>query len=553
MSRTALSFAHAESSLQPVTERRDPTLGALPDLADDSGHAKRAQGSRSRRPSLTPRAGLSRMRRGWLLAVLILIPLLAFALYEGRDALGARLLPPSQQIQLMQQADAALRAGNLTSPNGRGARELYEAVLARDPDHLAAREGLVHVGAAALARAQAALRDNHPQAAQDALDLARSLGVPVADLQPVADALHRLDSGDEQIAALLAQADAAERAGHLDDGPHSALARYQQALNAAPDNAVVLAHRQALLARMLTGVYALLAKNDIAAAQHLVNRAAALDPGHPDLQAARTHLADVSQQRQVVLKRDLDDADAALHGGHIDAAIAGYRKVQAGNPNDPRARAGLRAAAEALVRTANRATADFDFATAETALAQAHTLAPDLPILRAAEQHLQQVRTRRAGLDHAGGDKAKIDDLLAAADHAIVHDELLDPPGDSAYDKLRAASAIAPSDQRVIAATRRFGATAVACFQREMTGNRLARAEACLDALIATDPTYAKLPTMRQGLATRWLAVADERLGAGELDNAQRAIASAQRWSPNDAAIPALQARLQLARAGGRR
>ena len=130
---------------------------------------------------------------------------------------------------------------------------------------------------------------------------------------------------------------------------------------------------------------------------------------------------------------------------------------------------------------------------------------------------------------------------------------MLDPPGDSAFDKLRAASAIAPGDPRVIAATRRFGATAIACYQREMTSNRLTRAEACLDALIATDPTYPKLPSMRQGLAARWLAVADERIGAGELDNAQRAIASAQRWAPNDPAIPALQARLQLARAGGRR
>ena len=102
----------------------------------------------------------------------------------------------------------------------------------------------------------------------------------------------------------------------------------------------------------------------------------------------------------------------------------------------------------------------------------------------------------------------------------------------------------------MIEATKRFGVTAIACFQREMTGNRLARAEACFDALIATQPAYPQLPSMRQNLAARWLAVADERLGAGELDNAQRAIGSAQRWSPNDSAIPALKTRLQQARAG---
>ncbi len=526
-----------------MNERREPTIGTLPEIVD---------GERPRGPSPSNRP--SRVRRAWLFSALVIIPLLAFALYQGRDMLGARLLPVAQQTQLMQRADAALRSGKLTSTDGRGARELYEAVLARDPDSLAAREGLVHVGSAALAQAQAALRDNRPQDAQRALDLARGLAVPVADLQPVENALQRRGGSEDQLATLLAQADAAARAGRLDDGTDSsALARYQQAQAAAPDNAVVLARRQALLSRMLAGIDGLLAKNDIVGAQRLVDRVVAVDPGHQDLQVARTRLAAALQQQQKAQTRDLDAADAALHGGRIDASIAGFRKIQAVNPGDPRARAGLRQAADALVRQAQRAIADFDFTGAESALAQARALAPESAGLRAAELHLQQAHARHAAIAPPANEAAKIDDLLAAADHAVVRNELVDPPGDSAFDKLRAASAIAPGDPRVIAATRRFGATAIACFQREMTGNRLVRAEACLDALVATDPTHANLQSMRQGLAARWLAVAEERLGAGELDNAQRAIASAQRWTPNDPAIPALQMRLQQARAGGRR
>ena len=542
MSGAALSFAHDFCDSHPVNERREPTIGTLPDIVE---------GARPRGPSPSNRP--SRVRRAWLLAAVVIVPLLAFALYKGRDTLGARLLPPPQQTQLMQRADSALHAGKLTATDGSGARELYEAVLARDPDSLVAREGLVHVGAAALAQAQSALRDNRPQDAQRALDLARGLAVPIADLQPVENAVRRRAGSEDQLATLLAQADAAARAGHLDDGnATSALARYQQALAAAPDNAVVLARRQALLSRMLAGIDALLANNDIAAAQRLVDRVVAVDPGHQDLPVARTRLAAALQQKQKAQARDLDAADAALHGGRIDAAIAGFRKVQAANPGDPRARTGLHQAADAMVRQAQRAIADFDFASAESALAQARVLTPDSVSLRAAELHLQQSRARRAVIVPPANDAAKIDDLLAAADHAVVRNELVDPPGDSAFDKLRAASAIAPGDPRVIAATRRFGATAVACFQREMTGNRLVRAEACLDALIATDPTHVKLQTMRQGLAARWLAVAEERLGAGELGNAQRAIASAQRWAPNDPAIPALLTRLQQARAGTR-
>ncbi len=525
-----------------MSERRDPTLGALPDLERVAARVPVVAQRGSQRAQ--PR----RRRWPWLVAAIVAIAL-AFALYRWRDVLGARLVPPPEQTHTMQLADAALRAGNLSSPDGRGARELYAAILARDPDHLAAREGLVRVGAAALAQAQSAMHAKRPRDARRALELARSLAVPTADLQPIEDALRQGDGSDDRLATLLAQADAAEHAGHLDDGDASALARYQQALSAAPDNAVVLAHRQALLARMLGGIDASLAQGDTAGAQKLVERVAAVDPGHLDLPAARARLGEGMQQRQNAQAHALDAADADLRAGRIDAAVSTYRKVIAQTPDNLRAHGGLRSAGEAWLAAANHAVADFDFIHAETALAQARALTPELPALRAAEQHLQQARAHRSSIPTAAN-KATIDDLLAAADHAIVRDELVDPPGDSAFDKLRAASAIAPGDPRVIEATKRFGVTAIACFQREMTGNRLARAEACFDALIATQPAYPQLPSMRQNLAARWLAVADERLGAGELDNAQRAIASAQRWSPNDSAIPALKTRLQQARAG---
>ncbi|HTA65395.1 MAG TPA: hypothetical protein VK753_07820, partial [Xanthomonadaceae bacterium] len=142
---------------------------------------------------------------------------------------------------------------------------------------------------------------------------------------------------------------------------------------------------------------------------------------------------------------------------------------------------------------------------------------------------------------------------LAAADHALVHDELVDPPGDSAFDKLHEASEIAPGDPRVVAANRRFVATVAACVQQKMTDNSLARASACFDALTTVQPTYRSLPSMRTTLAKHWLAYADERIGAGELDTAQRAIDSAKRLTPDDPAIAAMDERLRQARAGSKR
>jgi len=529
-----------------MSERRDPILGALPEVDEGSAPPARAPQRGG------PRKQGSRRLWPWLVVV-ALVAASAFGLHRWRYALGTKLVPPPERMQLMRQAAAALHANRLTSPDGHGARELYQAVLARDPDDYAAREGLVRVGAAALAQAQLAVRMNHPQDARRELDLAHDLAVPVADLQPVEEALRRNSDGGDHLASLLAQAEAAERAGHIDDGDASALAVYQQALTLAPDNAVLLARRQALLAQMLVGTGALLAQNDIAGAQRVVDRVAAIDPGDLDLPTARAHLAEAVQQQQDTRSRILDAADGDLRAGKIDAAVAAYRKVIVEAPDNLRAHGGLRTAGEELLRNANHAAADFDFAGAESALAQARALTPELSGLRAAEQHLQQARALQARLGPpatrlTGDASVRVNDLLAAADHAIVRDQLVDPPGDSAFDKLRAASAIAPGDPRVVEATHRFAVTAIACFQREMTDNRLVRAEACLDALIATQPLYPQLPTMRQTIAARWLSVADERLGAGEIDNAQHAIASAQRWEPNNPAIPAALARLQQAR-----
>jgi tetratricopeptide (TPR) repeat protein len=533
-----------------MTERRDPTLGQTPVVEDGEGH-----------PPPPPRRGDMRRRRWfpsrrWLIGIAVALALGVFALVHWRGAIGARLVPPPQQNSLMRQADAALRAGRLTSSDGRGARELYLAALARDPDDLAAREGLVRVGAAALAQAQAAMQANRIDEARRDLDLARDLAVPVADLQPVEQALRRSTGGESKVGAWIAKADAAERAGHLDDGDASALAFYQQALAAAPDNAVALAKRRALLGRLLGGVGDLLAHDDVDGARKLVDRVAAVDPGHLDLPATRARLAEAEAQRARTNDRLLDGADADLRAGRIDAAVATWRRVLAQDPANLRSHTGLRAAGEALVRDANRAASDFDFAGAQAALAKARSLSPELPSLRAAELHMQQARAMRSGMGPIGTrgaiDKTRIDDLLAAADHAIARDELVDPPGDSAFDKLHAASALAPGDPRVLAANRRFVATVVACAQREMTDNRLARASACLDALITIQPTYASLPSLRTSLAKHWLAYADERIGAGEIDTAEHAIASAKRLTPDDPAIAAMQARAQQARGGAK-
>lgn len=139
--------------------------------------------------------------------------------------------------------------------------------------------------------------------------------------------------------------------------------------------------------------------------------------------------------------------------------------------------------------------------------------------------------------------------LLRDAAIAQNRGDLLTPPGDSAYDRLRAARAIAPRDARVQRATERLLPAAAACFERDLQRNRLARAGACLDAWQALGADRKVLRDARRRLALRWIAVGNERVGAGEFDAARLALATAQALEPGVPGARELDARLHAVQA----
>ena len=555
-----LCLPHVSLVVFDVSERREPLLGDLAKLETSQSSAdpdRRATPQdfaaavvhRERRPSLQ-----SRWR--WLIGGLLLIAALIAALLLWRVPIGAHLVPAPKQALLMRDAGRALAHGKLTSTDGRGASELYAAVLALDPDHQSAREGLARTGEMALAQARAALQRNDIAQARAALALAHRLSVPVAEIQPLDEALRENAAVGTSIAVLLDQAAVAGRAGHLDTGSNGALALYQRALAADPGNAVALARRQALFAQLLDRAGARANAGDVDAAAATIEEVATIDIANPDLPVARAQLAVARERREHGQAHALEIADVALRHGRIDAAVDGYHAVLAHETDNVRAHAGLRAAADAYALQAGRQTSEFEFKRAEGLLAQARVLAADAPSVRVAEQHLRSARAHRGSSTpsrNIGADKQRVASLLADAERAIGNDDLLDPPGDSAFDKLRAAAAIAPSDLDVRAAQRRFGPAAITCYQRALVANKLDRAEGCLDALITIQPGYARLSSMREALARRWLAVADERLGAGEFEAVRHALDAARRLSPRLRGLPALETRLQQARGGGGR
>ena len=244
-------------------------------------------------------------------------------------------------------------------------------------------------------------------------------------------------------------------------------------------------------------------------------------------------------------------ADRALDAGKLAPAAAQWQAVLQVDAGNRDAIGGLERVAAAWAHRAERAAADFHFAQAGHALQQARALGPGLPAVRAAGRAVAHARQSRSMLKPPALNRQRalrVRQLLAEAAAAEQRGDLLTPPGDSAFDKLRAARALAPDDPAVREQGRRLLPTAIQCFERELRNNNLARAGGCLDARIALDGDGARIAHDRRRLAERWLAVGDERLGAG---NAKGAAAALERARALDPQAPGLEPFSERLRAAG--
>lgn len=314
------------------------------------------------------KAGPARARRGIGGTVAVVSVLLAVvaaaALYRhGSPATPERLPPPAAGTtqapapvqaaeieRLLGEARHALDEGRYAEPAGDNAIEYFRAVLARDPAHAAALEGLERTADLLLVEAEFALLDGNPAAAARALDAAR-----------IASPRHpRL----EQLSARLAEERARLRA------PNRA-ARSAPPAPASPDPAAPGADRAAPFERALAGARDAIARNDLVQAGDWLARAAelGLDPAaverlKAELEALRqatereehARLLALANQRLAEGRLIEPAADSARH--YLDllrASDPGFAGVAA-----VAARLGERLLSEAKQASAEGRTADAD-------------------------------------------------------------------------------------------------------------------------------------------------------------------------------------------------
>ena len=515
----------ASSGKTPI--RREPVLGEVGDI-----------GLQPRRRALPATPG-KRSPWWWLLA----LPVLVAVVLLVREPLADRFLSGTRAQQLETQAAEALARGHLSAADGSGARELYQAAAAIDPDRLEPRRGLAQVADAAVSQARVALDAGRLAEAHAALSVARELSAPRAEVEAVAEALRTREASHAGIDRLLTDAETALAVRDL----MPAISGYSRVLQLQPENADALRGRDDALGFLLDGAREQLRRGDISAAGASVALARAHDAGHADLPDTEARLTEELD----TLRRN---ADRQFEQGRIDRAVASWQSLLAFDADDAAAIAGIERATDALAARAERLAGDFRFGEAGVALAQARKLGPDRASVQAADERIERARRSQSQLAASrpsGERRARAASLLQEALAAEQRGDLLSPPGDSAYDKLRAAQALAPDDPAIREAIARLLPAARQCFERSLSANSLGRAADCLDARSLLGEDAAAVAQARRRLAQRWLAIGDERLQAGSLDSAEAALRSARE---SDASVPGLEPfeeRLRVARASG--
>jgi hypothetical protein len=516
--------------------RREPSLGQFDDL----------QFRPPAQPGVTARLKAWNWR--WLLVGLMVVIALLLLL---RQPLADWLWPDTRAQRLHEQAAQALAAGKLTAPDGSGARELYEAALALDPDRIDARDGLNRVGQAALAQARAAMAHRQYAQAHQALALAEDLSIPRAQIDVLREQLRQHEAASTGIEGLLQQAATARAEGRLDGNENAALPLYQRVLDLQPRRTEALEGREDTLSDLLQQARKQFASGDLVAAAAVVRRVQGADPSHVELPDALAELTRAAERRR-------DEADSELARKELGNALEGYRAALQVNPEDALARRGIIAVAAAYAQRSERLAADFRFDEAQAELAEARAVATqsavEVPAIDEARQHIARARQAQRQMNNpmpTAQRQKKLAQLLADARQAEARGDLLTPPGDSAFDKLGSARAIAPMDPRVKAAAARLAPAAARCFREALSENRLVRAGACLDARRTLEGDNAAVREARRELAQRWIAMGDQRLGAGEVQGAQAALNAARALDPAAEGLRAFAERVRAASVTG--
>lgn len=546
--------------------RTEPTLGRLDDLDRpaappvDDGLPRIVVDDPRRRtggPTPPPPRRLRERKRGWLIPVLVLVLIGGVTgLWLQQDRLR-NLMPATELNDLLGQANQALAAGKLDGTAGDSARELFEKARDQQPDSDQARDGLRRVGMAEVARADAALNAGNLDEADAALNVARELLGGGSDVERLTQQLSQARNPQGHTESLIDRAQAAFAAGKF-DGDDGAGALYRRVLDADRNNTVAARGLDRVGDALAAQARQAIADNDRPKANALVDRIAILVPGYSDLPSLRAALAETRKQDDQAVATLIQQGNDAMRAGRFtgdgdDTALARFNAALAADPDNAGAKAGLGQVAQALIVQANAALDSNDDAQAAKLLDQATKLAPKSAELAAARARLgggdghaaagaAPVAGAPAGDDNAPEaslavspeQKAKVADLVRRAQAAASRGDIMDPPGDSAYDLYRNALAIDGNDPTARVGLQGLPTQVEKQMQQAVATGNVKRAEDLYGTLSDLAPGDASQGEMRHRLGSALIDNALQRASSGDRQGAFQALDHARRYVPDD-------------------
>ena len=522
--------------------RAEPSFGRMDDIANEP---LRRRGGRA----AEKRSG----KGAWFAIAAVLIAAIAAGAWQFQGRLRA-LIPNTELNGLIGRADKALADGKLVGTDHDNARELFEAARTLDPDNEQARAGLGKVGAKLLEQARVALGRNDLAATKTDLDAANEVLGGGAEIEQLRTQLHAAENRSTASEATLAKADAALAAGKL-IGAGSAAEGYQHVLDADATNALATNGLKKVAERLVEQTRAAIADGKSDLANEHIAELAQLSPSHAAIPELRADIAKLHANDTDALEKTLSKAEAQQRAGRIggdEGALALFQSVLKKQPDNARARSGLRKLAQTLVAQANQALDDSNGVQAEKLLQQAESAAPDFADLRGARSRLRELREQqdiaKQQAQVSPAEQTRIASLLEEADKALIEGNLIEPPGDCAYDKYRAILRIDRDNAKAMTGLARISGRAKELFEQTVKDNpRKARAH--LDAIAQSDPGDAALPALRERLAGAYLDQADARLAQDRRADAERALKAARELSPSNPRLAPIEAKLQAQQA----
>ncbi len=507
--------------------RTEPQIGSFDDLdREPIRPVPRREAPARPPPVVAPRPS----SRGWLWAVVLLLALGAGAYWKRAEL--ARLVVPDETPRAteVELGDRALAAGKLQGEPGGDALSYYSSALMLEPENARARQGLSETLRRLLAELGAA-QPRDPERIQSVLK--RIQGIPgFTDQIGQFQALLETDppAGNDlpnAVVADLKAAQAAEGAGQL-DSPTGALALYAAAFAADPTNAQARGGAERVAAALGGRARSYLEAGDVDAAEALRRELAAVPAAASvaaDLQARivarRTTLVPVPEpppKPVVTVDSLLNEAARLRQQGRLveprgASAADRYQAALALESGNADARAGLDQVIASALTQATGALDRGDLKRAKSLLQRLQALAPRAAALPGLRERLADAE--QALLGPSPQAVADIERLVREGELAISAGQLMEPPGDSAYDKFRGALAI---DPRSVIAKAGMEALATAFRQRineSLTGNRIPRADGEVRALQTVSPRDPSLPALRGRVIAayieRGLAAADNQ------------------------------------------